>query len=60
MATLPLPQPRSAEATLAAFDSVPLFMKSLPEDSAQNTVVEALQSLVFDGTPEGASISCSS
>jgi len=43
---------REAEA-LASFDSVPLFMKSLPEDSSQDIALAALQSLVHEGTPNG-------
>ena len=39
-------------------DRVPLFMRDLPADSAedgmQNTAIEALQSLAYDGSPEGA------
>ena len=38
---------------LAAFDSVPLFMKSLPEDDANDTALSALQSLIYEGTPDG-------
>lgn len=30
---------------------VPLFMRQLPEE--ENETLEALQSLVYDGTPEG-------
>lgn len=38
---------------MAAFDSVPLFMKSLPEDALDDHTVAALQSLAHDGTPDG-------
>ena len=38
---------------MAAFDSVPLFMKSLPEDALDDPTVAALQSLAHDGTPDG-------
>ena len=31
----------------------PLFMKSLPEDVADNPVVGALQSLAYEGAPDG-------
>ncbi|KZT12778.1 40S ribosomal protein S7 [Laetiporus sulphureus 93-53] len=48
----PLPQPVSADEKLAAFDSVPLFMKTLPEDVADNPIVGALQSLAYEGTPD--------
>lgn len=49
------PQPLSSKETkdkLAAFDSVPLFMKSLPSENTDDTVVAALQSLVHQGTPD--------
>lgn len=50
----PLPLPaRSAEEALAAFDSVPLFMKSLPEDGLGDAAMDALQSLVYEGTSDG-------
>ncbi|KAH9947251.1 40S ribosomal protein S7 [Amylocystis lapponica] len=53
MATLgPQPQRIDVEEKLASFDSVPLFMKSLPTESTDDPVVGALQSLVFDGTPD--------
>lgn len=51
--TAALPQPASIDETLASFDSVPLFMKSLPQDDTDNEALDALQSLVFDGTPDG-------
>lgn len=35
----------------AAMSEVPLFMKELP--SEENDTLAALQSLAFDGTPEG-------
>jgi hypothetical protein len=47
------PQPASIDDTLAAFDSVPLFMKSLPADDKDDSMIGALQSLVYDGTPDG-------
>ena len=51
----PLPKPGpSVDEAMAAFDSVPLFMKSLPEDGVDDPVVSALQSLAFEGTPDGA------
>ncbi|KAH7931344.1 40S ribosomal protein S7 [Leucogyrophana mollusca] len=49
---LPLPQPASIEETLAAFDKIPLFMKSLPEDDTSGSTLEALKSLIYDGTPD--------
>ena len=50
---VPLPQPAPTEEKMAAFDSVPLFMKSLPEDALDDPTVAALQSLAHDGTPDG-------
>ncbi|KAF9481982.1 40S ribosomal protein S7 [Pholiota conissans] len=48
----PAPKERpSEEEVLAAFDSVPLFMKSLPEDDSDPTL-SALQSLIYEGTPD--------
>jgi hypothetical protein len=52
-AVAPLPQPASIDEALASLDSVPLFMKSLPQDDTENEAVSALQSLAFDGTPDG-------
>ncbi|KAI0352883.1 40S ribosomal protein S7 [Trametes cingulata] len=49
---VPLPQPPPTEEKLAAFDSVPLFMKSLPEDAADDVAISALQSLAYEGTPD--------
>jgi hypothetical protein len=49
----PAPKERpTEEEVLASFDSVPLFMKSLPEDDADPTLA-ALQSLIYEGTPDG-------
>ncbi|KAL0949168.1 hypothetical protein HGRIS_014947 [Hohenbuehelia grisea] len=48
------PQPPSQELLqekLAAFDNVPLFMKSLPEDG-DDVALQALQELVYEGTPD--------
>jgi hypothetical protein len=50
------PQPLSEDSIdekLAAFDSVPLFMKSLPPEGTDDAAIAALQSLVFEGTPDG-------
>ena len=58
MSTSPAPKPlaRSTEdEALAAFESIPLFMKSLPEDDIQNPALSALQSLIYEGTPDGGS-----
>ena len=37
-----------------SMDSVPLFMNSLPEDAHDNPLIQALQDLAYDGTPEGS------
>lgn len=50
------PQPlqrKSAEETLAELESLPLFMKSLPEDPSDDPIISALQSLAHEGTPDG-------
>jgi hypothetical protein len=49
----PAPKPYNVSETLASFDSVPLFMKSLPEETAEDSALAALQSLVYDGSPDG-------
>lgn len=52
---MPKSRPTEDEA-LAAFESIPLFMKSLPEDGIQNDpTLSALQSLIYEGTPDGRS-----
>ncbi|KAF8913728.1 40S ribosomal protein S7 [Gymnopilus junonius] len=40
----------SEDEILAAFDSIPLFMKSLPDE--EDPAVSALQSLIYEGTPD--------
>ncbi|KAI0719481.1 40S ribosomal protein S7 [Cerioporus squamosus] len=49
---VPLPQPIPLDDRLAAFDNVPLFMKSLPEDGTEDVAISALQSLAYEGTPD--------
>jgi hypothetical protein len=52
------PQPLSDDALakkLAEFESIPLFMKSLPSDEADDDALAALQSLAHDGDPDGQS-----
>lgn len=47
--------PRDLESTLKSWDSVPLFMKDLgsgSSEAANDTALEALQSLAFDGSPD--------
>ena len=50
-----LPEPASTEKKLKEFDSVPLFMRSLPEpgELTDDTAISALQSLIHEGTPDG-------
>ena len=50
---LPGPQRIPLEDKLAAFDNVPLFMKSLPEDPSDDVALSALQALAHEGTPDG-------
>lgn len=38
-----------------SMDDVPLFMRELPSDAEDNVALQALQSLVYEGTPEGTS-----
>ncbi|KAK0467998.1 40S ribosomal protein S7 [Desarmillaria tabescens] len=47
----PQPLQRNVEEKLAELDSVPLFMKSLPEDT-DDVAIAALQELAYDGTPD--------
>ncbi|KAG1845443.1 40S ribosomal protein S7 [Suillus subluteus] len=50
--------PQSAESSfeekIAALQSTPLFMKSLPPEGSDDPVIQALQSLAFDGTPDAS------
>lgn len=50
---LPFPQPAPIKDKLQEFDSVPLFMRSLPEDDTEDIAISALQSLAYEGTPNG-------
>ena len=52
-----MPKSRPTEdEVLAALESVPLFMKSLPDDDIQNDpTLSALQSLIYEGTSDGGS-----
>lgn len=50
----PVPKSRPTDdEALAAFESVPLFMKTLPEEDIQDPTLSALQSLIHEGTPDG-------
>ncbi|KAG9317184.1 40S ribosomal protein S7 [Chiua virens] len=53
------PQPLEVDLdeSLASLESLPLFMKSLPSDSegTDDVALQALQSLAYDGSPDGAS-----
>ncbi|KAF7971044.1 hypothetical protein HWV62_22171 [Athelia sp. TMB] len=48
----PLPQPASLDDKLKEFDNVPLFMKSLPSEGGDDTLVNAIQSLIYEGHPD--------
>lgn len=58
-ATFPQPPPnaKSPEEKLAELESLPLFMKSLPEDPSDDPIISALQSLAHEGTPDGGYLS---
>ena len=47
------PAARNVDSALKDFDSVPLFMKSLPNEEANDSVIQALQALAHEGTPDG-------
>ncbi|KAJ7237229.1 hypothetical protein B0H12DRAFT_1204437 [Mycena haematopus] len=50
----PQPLPKATlEETLKALESVPLFMKSLPEEETDDPTIAALQALAHEGTPDG-------
>ncbi|KAG1756045.1 40S ribosomal protein S7 [Suillus lakei] len=46
------PVESSFEEKMAALQSTPLFMKSLPSEASDDPVIQALQSLAFEGTPD--------
>ncbi|KAF9246923.1 40S ribosomal protein S7 [Melanogaster broomeanus] len=48
------PQPAQSdfEEKLKSLESLPLFMKSLPSEDPSDVALQALQSLVYDGTPD--------
>jgi small subunit ribosomal protein S7e len=41
------------EKKFASLNNVPLFMRSLPSEDTDDAVVAALQSLAYEGTPDG-------
>lgn len=49
----PAPREIDYEAALRELESHPLFMRELPDDPSSNEKLEALQSLIFDGEPDG-------
>ena len=53
MASKAGPEPISIDEKLKEMDNVPLFMRTLPEDGADNVAFNALQSLAHEGTPDG-------
>lgn len=54
-ATFPQPPQNgmTPEEKLAELESLPLFMKSLPEDPSDDPIISALQNLAHEGTPDG-------
>lgn len=50
------PQPAEVdfEKTLASLESLPLFTKSLPSEDSEDVALQALQSLTYEGTADGA------
>ncbi|KAF9268227.1 hypothetical protein L218DRAFT_853513 [Marasmius fiardii PR-910] len=44
--------PETVQQKLDEFDTIPLFMKSLPDDALNNPTIAALQSLAHEGTPD--------
>lgn len=49
----PYPEPRPPGFSFTDLDSIPLFMRHLPEDDGSNNIaLEALQALVYEGTPD--------
>lgn len=50
---LPQPIPYDAESKLKEWESVPLFMKDLPKEGESDQALDAIQALVYDGTPDG-------
>ena len=56
----PLQNQKSPEEKLAELESLPLFMKSLPEDTSDDPVISALQNLAHEGTPDGRHFSVTS
>ncbi|KAF4619617.1 hypothetical protein D9613_005433 [Agrocybe pediades] len=48
----PSPKQVNEQEALASFDSIPLFMKSLPDEENLDPTVSALQSLIYEGTPD--------
>ncbi|KAG8218358.1 40S ribosomal protein S7 [Butyriboletus roseoflavus] len=48
----PQPVEVDLEETLASLESLPLFMKSLPNEGSDDVALQALQSLIYDGTAD--------
>lgn len=52
--TAPAVKELKEESDFSLFDQVPLFMRELPRaDAGENDALEALRSLVYDGSPAG-------
>lgn len=54
--TTTVPGPQKAdidyEAKFKEFDAHPLFMRDIPTDIESNEQLEAIQSLIYDDTPD--------
>ena len=48
----------SEDTFLEEMDQIPLFMRNLNGDMEDNVAIQALQALVYDGTPEGRRNNC--
>jgi hypothetical protein len=47
------PQPPLRDVKDLELDSIPLFMKTLPEEESFDPALGALQALAYEGTPDG-------
>lgn len=54
MADVPLPPDASYDEKMAKLESTPLFMREMPDEAAEDPTIAALQSLLYEGTPDGA------
>lgn len=52
MAGAPLPAEPAYDEIIQRLESTPLFMRDLPDDASQDPTLAALQSLLYEGTPD--------